>query len=111
MVTLAPTAARALTNREISMLLCGMLNGVAVIEPATTTEFREVVDLSRRLLDGPEGGETLRRLCKGQEVASWRVAFGATVGCLMTWCERVDIETALLWVDENLDRMFRNHLN
>ena len=106
-VTLSTAPVRPLTNREISKFLCAMLNGIAVIEPGVTAEFPEVIDLSMRLLElEHDGGDALRQLCKGQEKATWRVAVGATVSGLKHWCERVDIETALMWVRENLPRMF-----
>lgn len=85
-----------------------MLNGIAVIEPATTTEFPEVLQLGLELVDADvaDGGGVLKRLCKGEHIATWRVAIGATISGLKNWCEPVDITTALMWVQENLDRMF-----
>lgn len=107
-VTLCTDPVRPLTNREISKFICAMLNGIAVIEPAVAVEFPEVLELGMRMLE-PEhdGGDVLRRLCKGESVATWRVAVGATIGGLKHWCDRVDIETALMWVHENLHRMFQ----
>jgi len=71
-VALDPRGARALTNREISRLLCAMLNGIAVVEPETTVEFHEMLELSRQLLDVETSGATraagLRRLSR----LTWR---------------------------------------
>lgn len=110
-IALDPSPVRPLTNREISKFLCAILNGIAVIEPRVAAEFPEVIDLSMRMLEpNDDAGEVLRQLCNGEERATWRLAIGATIGGLKDWCHRVDIETALLWVRENIPRMFKAEL-
>ncbi len=109
-VRLDTREARPLTSREISKVLCAILQGVWILEPDATTEFAEVLDLSLR---GILEVDAVRRLNKvelmipGPNVkASWRTAVGATIGGFSTWCAQKDLETAVLWVSENLPRMF-----
>lgn len=108
-VILDPAPARPLTNREISNLLCAMLSGIADIEPSTTEEFPRVLELGQKLLDEDDvdaSGTALKELCHGRYIATWRVAVGATIAGLKGWCGRTELETAILWVRENLPRMF-----
>lgn len=76
-----------------------MLSGVAKLEERTIVEFPHVLALATATLDGAHFFETAG--------ATWRCAVVSTVTGFQSWCSRSDIETAVLWVAENLPHLFK----
>lgn len=103
---LDPRSARPLTSREISKVLSGIISGVVALSSNARDHVSEVVAAVIRK-------ETTRHVNRlvvkaGPGVAldiypTWACAFSATVAGLRGWCEDADIQTALLWVSENVN--------
>lgn len=108
---------RPLTSREISKVLCAMLNGVAVAHPPDIESFPTALDFviaTNELMQRGKMDLHTRELAERVKeftlvapgVATWFTALVATVGGFYAWCHAVDVDTAVLWVAENLSRMF-----
>lgn len=83
-----------------------MLNGVAAVEPPAVVEFEGVLSRARALLDERSPGANLRSSFT-EEKATWRIAVVSTIIGFDSWCSRVEIETAVLWVSESLPHLFK----
>lgn len=116
--TLDPADARPLTSREISKVLCSIIAGVVVYDPAARSSMPEVL-AAVRTGTAPAGAVddlAWRRTVPRQKYAgggipitpsfgqpaSWATALSATVAGFRGWCAPNDIATALTWVTENL---------
>jgi len=110
-IQLNPAPIRKLTSREMSQVLCGMLGGIASLDPDTQRQFPTALELALGTADpASDPVMAFQALCGGQAKATWQVALGATVVAFSTWCDRVELEIAVRWVSENLPRMFPTKL-
>lgn len=91
---LDPRDARPLTSREISKILLGIIAGVLTHDP----EAHKEVELALKQAE-PGAVIALKR-------ANWIVAFKATVSGLRGWCDERDVKTALVWLSENVGKIF-----
>lgn len=85
-----------------------MLNGVASVEPPAVAEFEGVLSRARALLDETSPGTGATNLRFSEEKATWRIAVVSTIIGFDSWCSRVEIETAMLWVSESLPHLFKH---
>ncbi len=102
-VTLDPNEARPLTNREISKVLCSIIGGVVTSYPDVKARVPDILQIAKAgtVLEFAE-----RTAKYGIAETSWEVALIATVSGLRGWCNPEDVDSALEWVDHNLDRIF-----
>ena len=100
--TLSSDDIRPLTSREIKQVLCAILTAVASIEPDEVDTFAGLLDLVGPVISF-ENQRSDRHVC----LPSWRTAFSATVSGFYQWCDPVEVETAIAWIAQNLDRLFR----
>ncbi len=98
--TLDDREARPLTSREISKVLCAILTGVSAVD-AERRRFEELVRYIR-----VNGAAKLLSGLSTTSIPTWRVAFAATVVGLEAWCAPVDINTALVWLAENMSLLY-----
>lgn len=109
--TLDPADARPLTSREISKVLCSIIAGVVVFDPAARPAIPAVIAAVRR--EAPSSEATnIGWLYRARAAhtfrlteASWATALSATVSGLRGWCAPNDIAAALAWVAENVDEI------
>jgi hypothetical protein len=109
-IQLDPTPIRQLTSREMSQVLCGMLGGIAGLDPDTRHDFQGVLEQTLGIIGPADPASAFQALCGGSANASWQVAIGATVAAFAGWCDRADIEIAVRWVSVNLPRIFPEKL-
>lgn len=96
-VVLDPREARPLTSREIAKVLLGVLGGVAAHDP----EVQRSGDLRKAIKKADP-----RAVCELRRPVTWMVAFRATVAGLRGWCDEREVNTALAWLDENVQKIF-----
>lgn len=98
---LDPRDARPLTSREISKVLCSIIAGVVVYDPASRHFVPDVIAACRRHATIMEADAVVSPFMPEQP-ATWAAAISATVSGLRGWCAPPDIAAALAWVAENL---------
>lgn len=120
--SLDPRDARPLTSREISKVLHSILQGIAVSSPATKDSFLDLAVRARQYLNlwyaSPHSSELADPAAPFEQItdalsvacggitASWQLAFVATVSGFISWCRRGAIDQALVWLTENMSRLF-----
>lgn len=109
-IQLDPAPIRQLTSREMSQVLCGMLGGIAGLDPDTRCDFQGVLEQTLGIIGPNDPALAFQALCGGSAKASWQVAIGSTVAAFANWCDRAELEMAVRWVTENLPRMFPEKL-
>ncbi len=103
---LDPREARPLTSREISKVICGIIGGVVTYDQDARAVVPEVIKAVRANSPLREVNYLAQRsLPARRRGTSWACALSATVAGLRGWCDPKDVETALSWVAENLDRI------
>lgn len=73
-------------------MLCSIIGGVITADPRTRSRVPQVIGIAKvspnTLMKAP---------------ASWEVAFAATISGFRGWCDPKDVDTALEWVNQNLN--------
>lgn len=108
MPILDPRPPRPLTSNEISKILCSILSTVGAVDPTQVNAYKDVLAASRVIVGLTSAGDVGRAILgiDRNVGATWRTAFAATVGGFLRWCERAEVTTAVIWIEENLDGMF-----
>lgn len=108
--TLDPQDARPLTSREIAKVLCGIIGTLPTHDPPALDILDTVlVMLAEGRHDLDELDLMVSRVAELKMPAitycgmTWAAALGATVMGLRGWCKPNDVQTALLWISQNLD--------
>ncbi len=103
---LDPRDARPLTSREISKVLCGIVGGIANDERMNhPSGHARIAGVLREVRDGQADVTYLDAYASGVPrlgSPTWASALVATIAGLRGWCKPHDVQTALVWISENI---------